>query len=193
MKCITFDWGNVCTTSHLIWRFSQDISEHSELSQEEAENAFFERDNDFELGLISSDKFWEYFSRRTGVDKVKARKIFIQAQNADEEVLEYVKSLKQKFLVILLTNNYYDLLEDIRENYSENFHAIYASNELGIKKPDPRIYKRILEDYNLSAEECIFVDDKEKNLKPARELGMVTILFKDLASLKKEINSIIAK
>lgn len=46
-------------------------------------------------------------------------------------------------------------------------------------KPDTKIYQLLLERYGLRAEECVFLDDTEKNLPPARALGIQTILFED--------------
>lgn len=46
-------------------------------------------------------------------------------------------------------------------------------------KPDTKIYQLLLERYGLRAEESVFLDDTEKNLPPARALGIHTILFED--------------
>jgi putative hydrolase of the HAD superfamily len=49
------------------------------------------------------------------------------------------------------------------------------SQELRIRKPDPRIYRKALELVALPPERCVFVDDLGGNLKPAKQLGMTTI------------------
>lgn len=191
IKCIIFDWGGVCTESHLIRNFSKSLGGEFDIRQEVVEKAFIEKDTDYELGRITSEDFWVYFAERLGINKERARKVFIETQNVNNEVTEFVKSLKKNFLVVLLTNNYHDLVQNIKSNYYDFFHYIYASNELGIKKPDKQIYKRVLDDLSLAASECIFVDDKEKNLTPADELGMNTILFTDFNDLKNNIDMIV--
>ena len=46
-------------------------------------------------------------------------------------------------------------------------------------KPQPEIYELLLSRYHLNPEECVFLDDTEKNLPPARALGMATILVEN--------------
>jgi len=52
------------------------------------------------------------------------------------------------------------------------FHGVYYSQEVGLRKPQKKIYQRLLEEQELTARECFYVDDKKENLKPARSLGM---------------------
>jgi putative hydrolase of the HAD superfamily len=58
---------------------------------------------------------------------------------------------------------------------------------LGLRKPDPGIYKLALKITQQKPAECILIDDRGLNLECARELGMRTILFKDLAQLSNDL------
>lgn len=49
-----------------------------------------------------------------------------------------------------------------------------------VVKPYPEIYNILLEKYNLKAEECVFLDDSEKNIKGGEALGIKGIVFTDL-------------
>ncbi len=66
--------------------------------------------------------------------------------------------------------------------------ALWSQKE-GIRKPDIKFYKLLLKRLKISAKECVFIDNHDWNLKPARKLGMKTILFKNnkktIDSLKK--------
>ena len=58
-----------------------------------------------------------------------------------------------------------------------HFETIIDIHAINFKsKPDPWAYKRALEILNVSGESCIMVDDKPRNLIPAKDLGMTTIL-----------------
>lgn len=46
-------------------------------------------------------------------------------------------------------------------------------------KPDPAIYQYLLGKYDLKAEECLFIDDREENIAAARELGMQAVRFEN--------------
>jgi HAD superfamily hydrolase (TIGR01549 family) len=56
------------------------------------------------------------------------------------------------------------------------FHFAVLSFEVGLLKPDPRIYRVALEASGEKAEACLFVDDTEENIKAAKALGLQTLL-----------------
>lgn len=75
--------------------------------------------------------------------------------------------------------------------FSRYFEKAYFSHDLGLRKPEPEIYKLVLKENNLNPYETVFIDDVPENLIPAQALGIKTIhlpkgnevceLFKDVA------------
>jgi putative hydrolase of the HAD superfamily len=57
-----------------------------------------------------------------------------------------------------------------------NFDDVVLSGDHGVRKPDPAIFRLVLDRLGLAAEQCVFVDDSEENLQAASDLGM-TIVF----------------
>jgi putative hydrolase of the HAD superfamily len=55
------------------------------------------------------------------------------------------------------------------------FHHVIESSKIGIRKPDPRIYRLMTDALAVDPNRCIYLDDLGINLKPAREMGMTTI------------------
>ncbi len=55
------------------------------------------------------------------------------------------------------------------------FDHIIESAKIGLRKPDPRIYRMMTETLNVDPKNCVYLDDLGVNLKPAREMGMTTI------------------
>lgn len=55
------------------------------------------------------------------------------------------------------------------------FDHLIESSKIGIRKPDPQIYRLMCEALDVAPEECVYLDDLGINLKPAREMGMTTI------------------
>ena len=55
------------------------------------------------------------------------------------------------------------------------FDHIIESAKIGLRKPDPRIYRMMTEALGVNPEHCVYLDDLGINLKPAREMGMTTI------------------
>ncbi len=55
------------------------------------------------------------------------------------------------------------------------FDHIIESAKIGLRKPDPRIYRMMTEALKVDPKNCVYLDDLGVNLKPAREMGMTTI------------------
>jgi putative hydrolase of the HAD superfamily len=55
------------------------------------------------------------------------------------------------------------------------FNHVIESAKIGLRKPDPRIYRMMAEALDVDPSNCVYLDDLGVNLKPAREMGMTTI------------------
>lgn len=60
---------------------------------------------------------------------------------------------------------------------------VYLSQEMGLRKPDPAIYQRLLNEEESSAEEAVFFDDNPDNIEAARKLGIHSLLITDASVL----------
>ena len=70
---------------------------------------------------------------------------------------------------------------------SSYFDSTIISALIGLHKPNIEIYEYALKETNSMPNECLFIDDLEHNLVPAKELGIQTILFEDCEKLKDEL------
>jgi len=96
-------------------------------------------------------------------------------------MLEALRRISQRYKTGCITNNVVSepLADSWRSRAVEEamglFHHVLESSKVGIRKPDPRIYRMMLEALGVDARKAIYLDDLGINLKPARELGMTTI------------------
>ncbi|MEN5018338.1 glucose-1-phosphatase [Erwinia sp. Eh17-17] len=60
---------------------------------------------------------------------------------------------------------------------------IYLSQEMGLRKPEPEIFQRLLNEEEFSAEEAIFFDDNPDNIEAARQSGIHSLLITDASVL----------
>ncbi len=74
-----------------------------------------------------------------------------------------------------LTNNWANDRADPTHGLADLFDAFIESSKVGLRKPDPRIYRLACEALGVAPTETVFLDDIGRNLKSARELGMRTI------------------
>jgi 2-haloacid dehalogenase len=70
------------------------------------------------------------------------------------------------------------------------FEGIVISGELGLVKPDARIFEHLLTRYALDPASTVFIDDSEANVRTARELGMTAIRFDDPRELRQELTAL---
>lgn len=70
------------------------------------------------------------------------------------------------------------------------FAGLVLSGDVGINKPDPRIYAILCERHGLAPEACVFIDDSERNVAAARDLGMAAVHFTDAACLSASLRAL---
>jgi putative hydrolase of the HAD superfamily len=105
------------------------------------------------------------------------------------QMVEALRRCSRAFRVACITNNMKhgegpgmarsaDKAKDVAE-IMMLFEHVVESSKLGLRKPDPRIYKHACDLLGVQPEECVYLDDLGINLKPARALGMRTIKVGD--------------
>ena len=67
------------------------------------------------------------------------------------------------------------------------FETIVVSGEVGMVKPDPRIFEHLLEQTGFAAEATVYIDDVAANVAVAAELGMTALPFTDPATLRRDL------
>ena len=105
-------------------------------------------------------------------------------------MLRLVRKVGKKYKIGILSDNYKQLQEFIQKEYrlDKIFDAMVFSNLEGIKKPDPRIFRLAAKRLAVNPEECLFIDDKKKNVDAARMVGMKAFLFTDFKDAEKRLS-----
>lgn len=149
----------------------------------------------FEKAEIAEGDFWKGFTQKINdprFDAQEFRKLMNKNQKRNEEIAKIIRKLRKKgYVTALLTNNVKEWIEDYNkiDPLEKYFDVIVSSHEVKEVKPDPRIYEIMMERLGARPEECVFIDDKERNLVTARNLGMKTILFKSEGQVEKELTA----
>ena len=91
--------------------------------------------------------------------------------------------------VYCITNFSVDKLNRARERFDElnAFDGIVISGEVRLLKPDAAIYRRLLDQHDLRAEDTLFIDDVEHNVEGARAVGMHAVRFADADTLRNDL------
>uniref|UniRef100_A0A2K6GVY1 Bifunctional epoxide hydrolase 2 n=1 Tax=Propithecus coquereli TaxID=379532 RepID=A0A2K6GVY1_PROCO len=121
----------------------------------------------------------------------------ISARKINQPMLQAAVTLRKKgFTTCILTNNWLDDraerggLARMMCELKPNFDFLIESCRIGMAKPDPQIYKFALDTLKANPSEVVYLDDIGANLKPARDLGMVTILVRDTDTALRELEKV---
>jgi epoxide hydrolase-like predicted phosphatase len=95
--------------------------------------------------------------------------------------------------VAVLSNSWGSGDYDPYEGYDldENFDAVVISDQVGLRKPDPAIYRLAADKMGTDPGSCVFVDDTAANLPPAADLGMAVVHFVDAGTGVAEIERLV--
>ncbi|MGI8420033.1 MAG: HAD family hydrolase [Candidatus Levyibacteriota bacterium] len=150
-------------------------------------------------GTISSkemlEKMKKEFKSKESVDALlKQWRLYYgqQVKETNLDLLEVVKLLRKKYKVYLLTDtiDVHDQVNSKRAIY-EQFDGVYKSFKMGMAKMDgENAFRYVISDIGASPEECVFIDDTERNIEIAKAIGMKAILFTDNEALQKEWKSV---
>jgi len=150
-------------------------------------------DEEFNLGKISAEECFRKFFGVPINDKQMEEiiKLWTTTWKLNPEMEEFVKKLGENYILAILSNSDpVNHQEYSRKGWFLPFKHLILSHEIGILKPDKRIYEITLEKLGIPGESCLFIDDQEKNLVPAREFGMKTIVYKNFIQMKEELEKI---
>ena len=111
-----------------------------------------------------------------------------------QENVDLALKLKQKgYPIYLLSNFPGDQFEKYRlqNSFLDEFDDMIISGDVGLAKPDIKIYQLAIKKFNLNPEESLFIDDKIENTKGAEQVGIKTIQLQKPEDLDKEIRKFI--
>ena len=116
--------------------------------------------------------------------------IFAQSQPKPDSI-EIARQLAaaRKYFMATINNEILELNLYRIEQFGlrRYFSVFFSSCFLGLRKPDEEIYRTALQVSQRRPAECIFIDDREVNLECPRELELATILFRDAAQLRQDL------
>ncbi len=109
-----------------------------------------------------------------------------------EENTKLVEPLKQKYNMYGLTNWSSETIPIAMERYDffKHLDGIVVSGDEKLIKPDPQIYKVLLDRYKIRPEESLFIDDNADNITAAIRLGFKTIHFTNDVNLEERLKEL---
>jgi putative hydrolase of the HAD superfamily len=145
----------------------------------------------FDLGKISPREFYEWATGRLGarIGYEEFMAAYTDVFWLNRPVLDLLHRLKPKCRLILVSNCDIVRFEFIRKKFPQIgiFEGRVLSYELGLMKPDPRVYQEALKLAQAEPSACVFIDDMAVNVEGAAALGIKGILYTPDTDLAKEL------
>lgn len=145
---------------------------------------------DFELGEIDEATLLRrYFADGRELDGEGLKRAMSQAYRLLPGIEPLLHALYARGLPLHALSNYpqwYQLVEE-RVGLSRYLRWSFVSCLMGLRKPDPRLFLRVLDELGVPPSACLVVDDRAENCRAAAEEGMDAILFTDAAALRREL------
>jgi putative hydrolase of the HAD superfamily len=146
----------------------------------------------FECGQISPRDFVRRFCDAVGIELDYDRfcelwsTIFLPGSPLPEPLLE---GLRRRYRLLALSNTNAIHFEGLLRSHPilRHFDGFVLSYEVGVMKPDPRIYQAAVQLAGCRAEECFFTDDIPEYVEGAREAGMKAAQFQSVAQLEGDL------
>ncbi len=196
IKTIIFDIGRVLVDwdweEYLRGLFDEDTAKAV------GEAYFMHPDYDeFDRGVLSTEEILQRFIKTAPNLEEEIRLCFSRMGETvvqREYAIPLIKELKEKGYQVLFLSNYsYQMREFNPEalSFIEYMDGGVFSCDVKMIKPDREIFECILEKYNLTPDECIFIDDNRNNIATANGLGIHGIVFESYNQVREEMGKLL--
>lgn len=187
---IIFDIGGVLITpSEKVTPFI--VSEILSMPLDRAVQAYEEAIGDLRIGKMGLVDFIDHLrltytpNRDSGDLEEQYKKYYVKQALIDNEMMRVVRDLSLRYRLVAFTN-----MIDVHIACNQErglfgaFRDTFFSSHIGVAKPSIEAFSRVVASIGTGASACLFVDDKEENIKQATALGMQTHLFTSVVEAK---------
>lgn len=150
-----------------------------------------------DYGFISRQQFNDSIAKLIGSTPKEVKSLYYDVDVHNESAVAWVRELRAsgEYKIGLLSNLGRGWLDDFlaKTEQVDLFDEIVLSSDIGITKPDPRIFEVIAERLGVAPYECIMIDDISANIDGADRAGMKGIVFASTDQARAELDNILAK
>ncbi len=144
------------------------------------------------IGEAANDDIWKWVGEQLELSRdelAHVRDEFWSGDKIDMDLIRFIRAHKTETIMGLLSNGWPSTRRFIDEHWhiADIFDDMIISAEVGLAKPDRRIYQLALDRLGVDAEQTIFIDDLDENIQGARELGIHGIYFQDPQAVLEEL------
>lgn len=174
ITAIAFDWGGIFTENTFDSSAVRNLATRAGVSEAEIAATYFPLMAEFEAGAFSFDTFTTRFLQASGIrlSSSEFRDVFLGSVRDRKEMYGVLASIPEHYTVGMLSNNVEVLCDGVRNDprMARIEHFVF-SNEIRVRKPDPRAFAALTDALGVPPEETVFVDDHKGNIEACEALG----------------------
>lgn len=182
IKAIIFDfYGVFYTDPYSAWLTANNLKREGE---------YYTVVHQQDIGEINDQQFLNRLSELIG--RTVTNEELYSAVKIDPGVVRIARTLKGQYKTALLSNASSSLYQLLNEyDLTDIFDEIVVSSDVGIAKPDPRIFEYTLEKLGVNPSDTVFIDDNETYVHAAKELGINSLQFTSSEQLQTNLDKIL--
>ncbi len=145
-------------------------------------------------GQISKELLLKVIAQNLKKPQKEIEKLFFKAYRkifkTNKQLYKFTFKLRKKGYKIGILSNQWHLSKQVHapKKRMKKFNSVVITCDMGLRKPDPKIYKLILKKLKTKPSESIFIDNQIWNIEPAKKLGIHTILYKNNKQMFKQLS-----
>lgn len=197
IKAVIFDVGGVLVRTEDRGPRMQ-LAERLGMTYAELSAVIFDSESSqqAQLGEITTAQHWKAVRKALDLSPVEFLDVpedFWGGDALDRMLVDYLRGLRPGYKTALLSNAWDDLRQIIEEHWhiEDAFDEIIISAEVGLVKPDARIYQLAISRLSVEPSQAVFLDDFAENVIGAREAGLQAIHFKDRDQALADLNHLL--
>ncbi len=202
IKAVVFDVGGVLETVEDPAKWLERWRDRLGLDPDEFAAAMKKLDPDDVIGVgrLSEPEFRQRYVEIFGFGEAEADAFMAEMWDwycgeLDVELADYARGLRPRYQTAILSNSADGARreEETRYGFEEMVDTIIYSHEVGLAKPDPRIYELTCKRLNVTPDEVVFLDDTPAIVESAREYGIMAVLHESTPTSIAAINALLAE
>jgi FMN phosphatase YigB (HAD superfamily) len=174
IRAIAFDWGGIFTENTFDSSAVRNLATLCSTTPEIIGQTYFPLMEHFEAGAFDFESYHQQFVEKSGfaIDAGMFRKTFLGSVREREAMFDMLNAIPRTYQVGMLSNNVEILCDRVRDDARfGRIDTFVFSNEIKVRKPDPRAFEALLESLATVAAETVFIDDNADNIKACEALG----------------------
>ena len=145
------------------------------------------------LGQAQAEDVWQWVGSRLELSPEELERLeseFWQGDQLDGALVQFIRALRPECRTAMLSNAWPGMRQMIENEWgiADCFDDLFISAELGLAKPDPKIYRLALDRLDVPPARAVFVDDFSENVKAAAALGLRAIQFLSSEQAMQSVN-----